>query len=182
MMGVAELGSFESWSRIVPAAIVWAGGADIKPASVGGERSKRNVDDAALQVLLENFGKLDDRGRGLTVGAIIRRVWQASTMPAFDQDEDADEAVMAIKEIFDELLNVPPGKSPSPQDLGHRFHRWKDRWLEDRSLHSPPGKRHGVAIWKVVARPKAPAQEEKKGGLGGQGGPFPRNRMQDQES
>ncbi|HXG69939.1 MAG TPA: hypothetical protein VNJ04_04920 [Gemmatimonadaceae bacterium] len=121
-------GSFEAWSRLVPGAIVYAGGADPMLARPSIEQHASDS-SRALVTVLDMLPRLCP-GRGLTTREIVHLLYPAKTADAertldgFDDLRDAIEAWTLPK----------PGQPPSLQLLGKRLRSNVGRCIGGRRL------------------------------------------------
>lgn len=122
-------GSFESWSRLVPPAIRWAGGEDPMGARPRGDAAMTD-EMRALAAVLELLPRLDAAGRGLTAKEIVRLLYPSDK----SDDERATDGFDDLREAI-EILAPPRGRTtPSSQALGKRFQRFRARPFGGRKL------------------------------------------------
>jgi hypothetical protein len=140
-MGTKTWGSFESWSSIIPPAIVYAGGADpmgARPELLGvadGEAS-------ALTALLEGWARLAPRG--ISAKGAIEALYPREPSGAPDGFQDMREAI-------EELTRAQPGRPPSAHRLGNVLRKKRRRVVAGRMLDCEVD-RTGVAKWTVMSR------------------------------
>jgi hypothetical protein len=145
--GSAAWGGFEAWSRLIPPAIVHAGGPDVLGARVGAEAGvDRDAD--AVRTLMDAIARLDSKGRGVASRDMIRVLYPDGRAPRDDAAPDGyDEARAAIESL------CPPrraGEAPTPTRLGQALSRARGRWIRGRRLVPVPG--HGGAMrWRIEA-------------------------------
>lgn len=106
------LGSFEAWSRFVPDAIEWAGGANPLERSVSSPEEGETDEDKAFRIVLKGMRRLDPDGHGLTAKDIRKRLYPGDKPPGadvppdgFDDLREALETAVAKKNI----RGVPDG-------------------------------------------------------------------------
>lgn len=146
-MGLPLWGSFEAWSRVVPAALVYAGATDPMQARKGLEAAsdpQRN----ALATLLQFWGKFDPNGTGVTVGNVLKLLF-----PRFDAYRSADgppdpEYYEAMREAALELAAAKGGERVDPRALGMAIRRARGRVIEGR-MFVEGGSTSGSMRWKV---------------------------------
>ncbi len=136
-MGLKPWGSFEGWSSVVRAALVWAGQVD--PA-LGREELAEGADEQALalKTLFTNWKQVDYSGHGVTAQRILETVTEGGS------GETAEALKMAI-------LQLAPGKGdsmPSAVSLGKRLSHHVGRVVSGMSLSSSMS-RTNVRIWRV---------------------------------
>jgi hypothetical protein len=145
-------GSYEAWTGLVRAAVVWVGLPD--PGLTRLELAKRaDTDGDALRGLIAGWAEADPTGCGRTVAAVLKEL-----------DADKDQAKYpTLRAVLAGLFDLPPGKLPSAPRLGKRLHHFAGRVAGGRCLDSRPG--HGGAkVWFVRDLTAA------SGGSGGSGG------------
>ena len=133
--GVKRWGSFEAWSTLIPAAIVFAGGADpmqSRPAPGSGG----NDEMAAHAVILEGLHNLYEP---MSAADIIRKLY-----PRTEQHNSLCDAI----EMW---VPTKPGQTPDHVAFGRRLRKAKGRPMGPYRL-VVDGITHGVARWRVVKR------------------------------
>ncbi len=122
-------GSFEAWSRLVPGAIVYAGGADPMGSRPSVEQHASDS-SRALAVVLEMLPKLDASGRGLTVREIVHVLYP-------DRVSDAERSTDGWDDLRDALeawTQPKPGQRPSLQLLGKRLRSNVGRYVGGKRI------------------------------------------------
>jgi hypothetical protein len=148
-MGTARWGSFEGWSRLIPPAIVWAGGSDPMAARPRGERAVTD-EAAAVRTLLRRLPDLFTEPTHLR--ALVDAVY-----PAPGRNEPPD----GYDDVRDALEHFAPsrlGQPPALKALGNAMRKHIGRIFEGRSLGRSLD-RNGVALWRVMTY-DAPRSEE----------------------
>lgn len=150
-MGCTRWGSFEEWSRLIPNAIVFAGGAD--PMLARPEQDEDvDVETQALACMLDQLPKLHTKlhelapesvnGVGVAARTIVSALYEQN--PEWPEFEPLRDAV--------EILCKPKyGKAPSKPDaatLGYKLRSMRSRVLGGRKLIGKPGEAH-VTMWRV---------------------------------
>jgi hypothetical protein len=132
---MSEWGGYEEWSEVVRGAIVWLGLPD--PAET--KREMREASDVAIssmQFLLESWGLLDKKRKGITANQII-----AAAFPK--ESRDADSSLDDVAEAIAGMTSRPTG-----QQLSTRFRQFRGRTLGNYYLDS--FSKHGRVIrWGV---------------------------------
>ncbi|HET9951438.1 MAG TPA: hypothetical protein VFS09_06545 [Candidatus Eisenbacteria bacterium] len=150
-------GGFESWSALIPPAIVYCGGADpmlSRPAATGDEEPEK----AALASVLMGLARLDEDRKGMTVRDIVGRLYQNGKARPADAAPDGWED---FREALESLAPPKQGLAPDPKRLGDRLRTLgKGRVISGARLVSDPG-HGGVKRWRVehVAAKLTPYQE-----------------------
>lgn len=122
-------GSFEAWSRLIPGAILYAGGADpmLSRPSV-----EQHASDAtrALAVIIELLPKLDREGRGLTVREIVHLLYPDKISDAERSTDGWDD----LRDAIDAWTSPKPGQKPSLQLLGKRLRSSVGRFVGGKRI------------------------------------------------
>lgn len=143
-MGCKTWGSFESWSAIIPPAIVYAGGMSPMACRISNEEGTPEV--VYLSALLGGLHRLFETAGSLSVKGVISSLYSDDVLKGnappdgFEDMRDAIEYFVATK----------PGSRPDPRKLGDTFRKFKKRVVGGRRL-TPDGITGGVARWKVEA-------------------------------
>jgi hypothetical protein len=132
--GLPAWGSYESWSRLVRGAVVWAGLPDPGATRLLLQQSA-DVTAEAMGVLLAAWERLDADRRGLTAAEVIDRL-KAPPSPAPDWYADLRDAVDALAGRLD------------ARALGTRLRSYRRRVFAGRFLDQA-GQAHRAARWVV---------------------------------
>ena len=143
---VPRWGGFESWSALVPPALVWVGAPDPMGARRGldGDDDPTRVAESALVLAWERLQALLDH-RGVTVKAALDLLYPARH-PHEDHPPDGFDD---LREAIEELTPTRPGFPPSARHLGEALRRLKARAVNGRRL-TPEPVPHGVVRWRVL--------------------------------
>lgn len=137
-------GSFESWSRLVRGAIVWAGEAD--PFETHAKLVEHSdLKAGALSRLLETWTDVDAHAGGLTVSELRQRLSRNS-----DDHIDFREALL-------ELVPTRGDSLPSSRSIGKAFASFRDTPADGMRM-AQVGKHKRAAIWcaRAVVKKKDP--------------------------
>lgn len=137
--GLRAWGSFEAWSAIIPAAIVWAGGADVmacRPEVSGNVEPEK----AALLAVLEFWPRLGDGGT--TAKRALDVLYPA------DRHHGPPDGFEDLREALEGVTNAKPGFPPSAVSLGKYLQKMCGRVVGGRRL-SRRNDRKGLAFWAV---------------------------------
>lgn len=139
-------GSFSAWAQLVPASIVFAGGANILEAravSAGVEEPEAD----ALRALLDGLPRLckDHSKDAMTAKDIVTELYPMERVKGRDVPMDAFEDLRSAIEFF---TSHKPGQAPDPKRLGNALRRHRGRILGGKRLTSAPIK-GGFAAWAV---------------------------------
>jgi hypothetical protein len=143
-------GSFESWSRLIPGAIVWAGGVDPIIARASADESlddeKRN-----LVILIEALRRLcpsneDGSQRPLTARAIVDALY-----PDRDPRDGpaAPDGYEVARDAIEQETRCHPGRSPEARRLGKWLQRVRGRVVSGWYIQRQDGPGH-TAAWRSV--------------------------------
>jgi len=148
--GCKTWGSFEPWARLIPPAIVFAGGADpmLTRPSVEGEEDEEKQ---ALAVVLRYWPRLDPTGNGITAKTAIGVLYPIERLRGQQLPPDGFDELREAIEVF---VPTRPGTAPDPTRLGYKFASYRARVVGGRKLVSEAAGQ-GVKRWKVVAVSKS---------------------------
>lgn len=149
-MGCKTWGSFEEWSRLVPNAIVFAGGADPMGAR---PESDEDVDPEtqALSCLLEQLptlrNKLLELGEGIPDGISARLIIHSlyGRLPPLE----GVDALRGAIEVLCRQRNSRPGNIDATV-LGYKLRSMRSRVVVGKKLVAKNGPNH-TTIWDVVS-------------------------------
>jgi len=139
--GCKTWGSFEAWARVVPPALVWAGGADPMRARLNTEAE--DPERAALAGILEGLGRLAPEG--ITVRALVERLYPTAYLLGARTPDD----FTPLRDALEHFAPAGGGRAPDQRRLGKTLSRCKGRWVGGRRLESRPGG-GGTVRWLVV--------------------------------
>lgn len=139
--GLPRWGSFEDWSRLVPGAIVFAGGDD--PMMTRPSLSAVLTDHtAALAIVLRELPRLAEDG--LTVRELVHRLYA-------HRDSDAGpDGWDDLRDALEVWAPTRPGSQPDPTKLGRALRAHSGRVLHGRKL-AATGATRGVSRWRSVS-------------------------------
>ena len=137
---LAQFGSFEGWSDLVRASLVWAG-LDDPAANRTAIRRESDAELGAMTFVLEKWGMVDLGDCGITASDFIEKVFGKSRGDA-GPDEYSE-----LRDVLRSML-----KDPNPRDFGYKLRKYQNRILGGRFLDSR--KLHGVSKWAVKSAVK----------------------------
>jgi hypothetical protein len=140
-------GSFEAWSAIVPAALIWAGAADPLEARA---TSAADIDEdrRALGVLLAGLARLCVDGVTLTARGILDALYP---------ERDPHDAPLApdgfedLRETIEAVTRAPSGRRPEARRLGVWLQSVRGRVLSGRRVIRQSGGGDRAARWSVAS-------------------------------
>ena len=144
-MGCAKWGGFEAWARLVPHAIVWAGGID----PMGSRRGMSGDEDperVAQVALVNGWAALAQHSPGgLTASQAVALLYPDRTTDAERATDGHDD----LREAIESLAMTRPGTHPNPRQLGDVIRAIKHRPMGGKKFTSSTAG-GGVARWEVV--------------------------------
>lgn len=150
---VGTMAGFERWAELVPAAIVWAGGADplrCRPVGEANHDPKRD----AMRTILESWSRLDSLGQGLTIRSLIELLFTKERL----RGEAAPDGLEDMRAAIQDLVATRPGQQPDAKKLGDQFRHARGRNVGGKMIDAAAGAQRGVTRWVVCAVP-VPAAE-----------------------
>lgn len=108
-------GSFEAWSRLVRAAVVWVGCPD-PLATRQALREQSDTEAIALRALIAGVRAMDRSGRGISARKVL------------EQLAGDDGSLHGMREALEDLVHVrSPGQLPTSRQLGKALTKFKGR-------------------------------------------------------
>lgn len=134
--GVAPMGGFEAWRRIVPAALVWAGAAD-PIAAVGGHLDGDDSDPLteALRVVVEFWPRLEAVVEGLSFGdePSGRGITASAAIDTLRRKDGPPDGFDDLREALGELTRTAPGRLEA-RAVGVAFREHRRRPIDGRRI------------------------------------------------
>lgn len=144
-MGCAKWGGFEGWSRLVPHAVVWAGGADPMGARRGlvDDEDPERVYAAAM---VSGWDTLTRLSGPMTVKSAVATLYPSDRHEHASGPPDGHDE---LREAIEALTDTKPGNHPSTRRLGEAIRKLKGRVIGGKRFVSEvsTGK---VARWRIV--------------------------------
>lgn len=145
-LGVAKWGGFESWSRLIPHALVWSGAADPLGARRGlaGDQDPERMFGEAM---IAGWGRLcAAEPLGLTIKQALHELYPSGREPGADAPPDGYDELRAA---IEDATGTKGGYAPSPKVLGDRLRKLRARVIHGKRLVGEAG--HGSVIrWRVL--------------------------------
>lgn len=139
---VSAFGSFEGWSRLVREAMVWVGQPDPCNTRVKLTESSDTTADALGQ-LIAAWPTYETPGQGIVVSEMLSRLYAKDFAPR-------DDASIAMRAALENLVGCPPGRVPSPRQVGAKFKAFRRRVVEGQYIDSNPSEYHrSGAVWRL---------------------------------
>ncbi|MGK4001118.1 hypothetical protein WMF31_00735 [Sorangium sp. So ce1036] len=142
---VKPWGSFGPWAQFVPAAILFAGGADpmlTRPTVEGEEDPEKQ----ALAVILHHLPRLDSTGAGITAKTAIAALYSTERLRGQHVPPDGFDD---LREAIEVLVPTRPGTAPDPTRLGNKLAKLRARVVGGRKLVAVAGGK-GVKRWRIA--------------------------------
>lgn len=136
-------GSFEAWSRLVPGAIAYAGGADPMLARPNLEQHASDA-SRALPTILEMLPRLDVKGRGLSTREIVQRLY-----PKMTDEERSTDGFDSLRDAIEAWTLPKPGQPPALHVLGKRLRASVGRCIGGKRLIRMPEEGRQPVRWVV---------------------------------
>ena len=141
-------GSFDAWARLIPAAIMFAGGANVLDARPPPERAGDDT-IAALNVVLQDLPSVEE-GEALSARRIISALY-----PAPGPKDPPDLKYGRLREALDSLGALSRGNlQPSPKGLTAALSRCLGRVVDGRRLRADVD-RTGLKVFRVEVLPRS---------------------------
>lgn len=134
-------GSYEGWSGLVRAAVVWCG---LPDPCVTRERLAEAADASgdALAGLVAAWSAYDRSGSGLVVADMLRELYPPHGQPS-------DSATVEMRSAVESLVGAPGNKAPTARQVGNRLRRIRRRVVDGRYLDTDDSKTRRGAVWKL---------------------------------
>jgi hypothetical protein len=147
---LTPFGSFEGWSRLVREAVVWVGLPDPCRTRMRLAESSDTTTDVIGQ-LIRTWQVYDKAGNGIVISDLLALLYRREFQPN-------DEASIAMRAALENLVGCPPGKAPSPRQVGNKLKYFRRRVVRGSYLDTNPNEsnRNG-AVWRLHGT-EAPAK------------------------
>ncbi|MBK8915026.1 MAG: hypothetical protein IPM64_10580 [Phycisphaerales bacterium] len=137
-------GSFEGWSNVVREAVVWVGLPDPCLTRDKLAESADTSGDALVQ-LIAAWRQYDWSSGGIVVSELLNTLYP----PQRDQ-APRDEASVLMRAAIENVVNCPPGKVPTPRQVGNRLRQLRRRVLRGVFVDSNPKEyNRSGAVWRL---------------------------------
>jgi hypothetical protein len=154
-MGCARWGSFEEWSKLIPQAIVFAGGTDPMGARPEGEEGM-DAELRSIRCFVTRMHEImgDEEFR---ISSVIELLYK--TERKRDENGHTHDGLEDLRDAIDTLVGRRGLKqdgrvtAPDPVELGKRLAAFRGRIIGQLRLISKTGA-GGVLKWKIVSAPE----------------------------
>jgi hypothetical protein len=138
-------GSFEGWSSVVREAVVWVGLPDPCLTRTKLAESADTTTDALSQ-LIAAWQQYDWSSVGIVVSELLNMLY-----PAQREHAPHDEASVAMRAALENLVGCPPGKPPTPRQVGNKLRRFRRRVVGGLFLDVKPERSKQGMVWQLHA-------------------------------
>jgi len=137
-------GSFEGWSSVVRETVVWVGLPDPCLTRTRLAESADTTADALSQ-LIAAWKEYDWSSSGIVVSELLNMLY-----PAQREHSPNDEASVAMRAALENLVGCPPGRVPTPRQVGNKLRQMRRRVLDGVFIDAVRQKHHGKGLlWKL---------------------------------
>jgi len=136
-------GSFEGWSGVVRQAVVWLGLPDPCLTRTRLAESADTTADALAQ-LIAAWKQYDTWGRGVVLSELLGELYSGQR-----EFQGTAEVSATMRVAIENLVGCPPGKTPTPRQLGNRLRHFRRRVVDGAYLDTIAERsKHGV-VWRL---------------------------------
>ncbi|MCL2646145.1 MAG: hypothetical protein FWD61_03955, partial [Phycisphaerales bacterium] len=139
--GLTPFGSFEGWSDLVREAIVWIGLPDPCLTRTRLAEAADTTADALAQ-LFTAWKAFDPLNRGVIVSEMLERLYRTEYRPS-----DTDS--IAMRAALEGIVGCPPGRTPTPKQVGSKLRLFRRRVLGQCFLDIDPQRRIAGMAWRL---------------------------------
>lgn len=122
--GLSPFGSFEGWSSVVRQAVVWVGLPDPCATRTRLAESADTTADALSQ-MISAWRQYVPPGAGYVISDLLQRLY-----PAQHEFQSRDEASVAMRTALENLVGCPPGRTPTPRQVGNKLRQFRRRVVD----------------------------------------------------
>ena len=155
--GLSSYGSFEGWSSLVREAIVWAGQPDPCLTRVKLSESCDVTADTLGQLLMA-WRQYDPSNSGVIASEMLSRLY-----PVQIRHTPQDAIDTAMRSALENLVGCPPGKTPTPRQVGNKLRHYRRRVFGDvfLDIDASRGRRDGY-VWRLFGTPERESRESRE--------------------
>jgi hypothetical protein len=136
-------GSFEGWSSLVREAVVWIGLPDPCLTRTRLVESSDTTTDALLQFMTaweQHYAWKHD----FVVSDMLNTLY-----PSIRENAPRDDASNAMRTALENLVGCPPGKVPTPRQVGNKLRQFRRRVVDGLFIDVVPGRSKQGMIWRL---------------------------------
>jgi hypothetical protein len=153
--GLLPFGSFEGWSGLVRQAVVWVGLPDPCLTRLKLSESSDTTADAIGQLLMA-WKEYDPFGTGVVVSEMLNRLY-----PAQPQFAPRDETANAMRAALENMVGCPPGKTPTPRQVGNKLRHFRRRVWQGQYLDFNANEySRGGSVWRLLSCERAESESQ----------------------
>lgn len=159
-------GGFESWSELIPRAIVWAGGGNVMGCRTTGDAEGGNEEKDQIAAIIDAIAKKEDEARGesserggITLRALIDALYPEDRLKGRDIPDDGYNGA---RDALEAMAGCGPRTKPKSLPVASKLNEWKRRPIADRSVDIMT-KRNEVGVMVAVKRGNAVLWTVKEG-------------------
>ncbi len=147
-MNLAPWGSFEGWSKLVRAALVWCGLPD--PGETRRAlKAEADVAAAALGDLIDGWADVAKQFGGQCTVAQALKALADNNAASAGVNASHPVRFVQLRAALAELCPTPPGTLPTAKAVGNVLRRYRDRVVEGRALTVPKADSKTANVWAV---------------------------------
>jgi hypothetical protein len=141
--GLSPFGSFEGWSHLVREAVVWAGLVDPCLTRIKLSDSSDTTTDSLAQLMAAWQG-YDSSVTGVVVSEMLNHLYPAQPLYA-----PRDDAANAMRAALENMVGCPPGKTPTPRQVGNKLRHFRRRVWQGQYLDFNPNEcNRAGSVWR----------------------------------
>jgi len=141
---LTPFGSFEGWSSLVRAAVVWVGLPDPCRTRTSLAESA-DTTAGALQQIIAAIREYDATNNGIVIIDVIRTLY-----PAQRDQAPVDEASIRMRAALENLTGCPPGKTPGTRQIGNKLRHFRRRVVGGTFIDADSNRGRQGMVWRVV--------------------------------
>jgi hypothetical protein len=141
--GLSPFGSFEGWSHLVREAVVWAGLADPCLTRIKLSESSDTTADSLAQ-LMSAWQGYDPSATGVVASEMLNHLYPGQSLYA-----PRDDAANAMRAALENMVGCPPGKTPTPRQVGSKLRHFRRRVWQGQYLDFNPNEcNRAGSVWR----------------------------------
>lgn len=140
-------GSFEAWSAIVPATILYAGGPNVLELRQKGGATDNG--EGAAHSMLMRMWPTGEYPKGVKAGNLLKYAFAAEL--DIEKGKSPPDGLDDLRGAIRELTNTADGRQPNSTALGVALRGLRGKWKDGRKLNGERD-RTGVVFWHIELR------------------------------
>ena len=143
--GLVPFGSFEGWSNLVRQAVVWAGQPDPCLTRIKLSEAGDTTADSLAQLMVA-WKRYDPQDQGIVVSEMLSRLYPVRHL--LNAQDALDDA---MRSALENMVGCPPGKAPTPRQVGNKLRHFRRRVLQGRYLDFNGNEySRGGSVWRLT--------------------------------